>query len=401
MHAAIDLLKNYQVKAILAGSQQSSREIEFIAEIGTKTQVPILSFTPMPGPAKYVGLVSDDIVESSSSGSYFIRMAQTDTSQIQAIASIARHFNWTQLVPIYDDHAGSSDGILLFLTYLSDELTKVGADVPYRCKISSSATDDHILMHLYKLMTMQTRVFLVHMRPSRASRLFLLAKRAGMMSKGYAWIITANLLEKDINNYYDSMQGVIGVKPYISNTDQQLGRFFKRWKDKFLRENPDDLRHVHDQQQLSAVGLWAYDSVSLLAKSIEQISSSSSGIGGGINSKFKQHQISTTNNLTDIQMIGVFESGPQLLKSIQNTRFKGISGEINLKNGELPISSFQVINLVGNEFRQIGIWTPPAPVDDDDDKSSSGVLRLEKQVIWPGKSIEIPRGWEIPVSGKS
>ncbi|KAH9654078.1 glutamate receptor [Citrus sinensis] len=66
-----------------------------------------------------------------------------------------------------------------------------------------------------KLMTMQTRVFVVYMNTALVSRLFALADQNGMMSKGYAWIITAglsnslNVLDSDV---VDSMDGVLGVR---------------------------------------------------------------------------------------------------------------------------------------------------------------------------------------------
>jgi hypothetical protein len=44
-------------------------------------------------------------------------------------------------------------------------------DVPYRSVIDQSATSEQITKELYKLMTMQTRVFVVHMPPSMASPL--------------------------------------------------------------------------------------------------------------------------------------------------------------------------------------------------------------------------------------
>lgn len=81
-------------------------------------------------------------------------------------------------------------------SYLADSWLGVGSQVRYRCIIFLSATYDHILKELYKLMTTQTRVFVVHMSPSLASRLFLKAKEVGMMNKGYAWIITDGLTSR-------------------------------------------------------------------------------------------------------------------------------------------------------------------------------------------------------------
>ncbi|PUZ61851.1 hypothetical protein GQ55_4G310900 [Panicum hallii var. hallii] len=65
-------------------------------------------------------------------------------------------------------------------------------------------------------MTMQTRVFIVHMLPARASRLFARASVAGMMTEGYVWIVTDNVgISLDVlpQHTIETMQGVVkGVR---------------------------------------------------------------------------------------------------------------------------------------------------------------------------------------------
>ncbi|OWM81901.1 hypothetical protein CDL15_Pgr007940 [Punica granatum] len=369
--AAIELLKNKKVKAIL-GPQKSS-QADFISEIGNKTQVPIISFTAT------LPLVSH--IETP----YFIRVARSDTYQLQAITSIVKSFHWHQVVPIYDA-TNYGSGVI---TYLSDALQKVGVTVPHGCGISPSATDDQILKELYKLMTMQTRVFVVHMLPSLASRVFLKANEAGMMSKGYAWIVTdgiTSLLETMDNPVIDSMQGVIGLKPYIENSTE-LVQFTERWKQKFSQQNPNI-----DRIQLSAFGLWAYDTIYALARAVESVNNIA-------DSRFTQSV--AENNLTDLASIGIFQSGPKLLWSMLNTEFKGLSGEFRLINGQLPVSSFQIVNSVGNTSKEIGFWTENGGItkqlNPDTRTSDNSGLRT---VIWSGGSVEIPKGWEIPTNGR-
>lgn len=311
-------------------------------------------------------------------------MAQPDTYQLHAIASFVKFFSWHQIVPIYElTNYGSG-----VITYLSDALEKVGTRVPYRCGISPSATDDQILKELYKLKTMQTRVFVVHMLPSLVSRLFLKANEAGMMVKGYVWIITdgiTGILETMDSIVIDSMQGVIGFKPYFGNSTG-LGQFTERWKQKFSQENPKINRI-----QLSAFGLWAYDSVYALAQAMESVN-------GIVDSEFTKSI--SESNLTDLASIGIFQSGPQLLQSILDTNFIGLSGQFHLKKGQLPVSSFQIVNVVGNKMKETGYWTRNGGITkqlnpDTQNTDESGL----REVTWPGGSIEIPKGWEIPTNG--
>ncbi|KAK4395000.1 Glutamate receptor 2.1 [Sesamum angolense] len=70
---------------------------------------------------------------------------------------------------------------------------------------------------------MPTRVFVVHMLPSLASRFFKMAKAAEMMSRGYAWIVAdalTSLLDSVDSETIEAMQGVIGVKGYIPRSNE-------------------------------------------------------------------------------------------------------------------------------------------------------------------------------------
>ncbi|KAK2631556.1 hypothetical protein EUGRSUZ_L02750 [Eucalyptus grandis] len=369
--AAIELLNNYQVKAIL-GPQQS-RQADFIADIGNTTQVPIISFT------------ATSPLLSHLETPYFIRTAQVDTSQLKAIAAIVNAVKWSEVVPIYERSPYGS-GIL---SYLADAMQGIGTRIPYRCGISPSATDDQILKELYNLMTMQTRVFIVHMLPNLANRLFLKAKEAGMMSKGYAWIVTdgiASLLSSMDSNVINSMQGVIGVKTYLPQT-KELDQFSKRWEQRFHDEYPG-IDHV----QLNAYGLAAYDSVSALAMAVEKADIA--------NSQFIKPAIQ--DHMADLETIGVSEAGPKLLRSILNAKFTGLSGKVYFKSGQIPISVFQIVNLVGNDIAPIGTWTENGITEQLPASNENSIREKNylKKIVWPGKSRIIPQGWVIPVNEK-
>ena len=62
-------------------------------------------------------------------------------------------------MPIYIDNEYGQGIIPLLIEALQD----VDAHVPYRSVIPPLASDDQIGEELYKLMTMQTTVFIVHM----------------------------------------------------------------------------------------------------------------------------------------------------------------------------------------------------------------------------------------------
>ncbi|RWR91518.1 glutamate receptor 2.7-like protein [Cinnamomum micranthum f. kanehirae] len=164
---ALDLLKNKEVKAIIGPS--TSAQAEFMVDLGDKAQVPVLSFS------------ATSPFLSSMRSPYFVRTAQNDSSQVKAIAAIVRAFGWREVVPICIDSI-YGNGVIPFLT---DAFHEIDVHVPYRSVIPTSASDEQIVGELYKLMTMQTRVFVVHMTASLGSRLFLKAKEVRMMTEGY------------------------------------------------------------------------------------------------------------------------------------------------------------------------------------------------------------------------
>ncbi|KAG0482172.1 hypothetical protein HPP92_010256 [Vanilla planifolia] len=309
--AAIDLLKNVKVKAIIG--PQRSPQASFIIELGEEAHVPIMSSS------------AKSPLLSSTQSTYFIRSADSDSTQAKVIASLVQAFNWRQVVPIYvNDEYGNG-----ILPYLINAFQAIDINVPYKSSISPLASIDEIQEKLYELKKMQTRVFIVHMTYDLGLRLFTVAKEEGMLSEGYVWITTYGLI--DIVDLMGSsatnvMQALAAEKVKMYN---------------FTFQVPD----------------------------IHNISS-------------------------EIDSIGISSSGIKLLRSIQNTEFDGMVGKFHLINGQLDSRDFEILNVVGNGNKRIGLWTPHVI---SGWKNLTG--RLDT-IIWPGGTKLVPKGWEWPVAGQ-
>ncbi|XP_055829388.1 glutamate receptor 2.9-like isoform X2 [Solanum dulcamara] len=373
--AAIYLLKDVQVQAIFG--PQMSTQTDFVIDLGNRVKVPIIS--PATSPLLTV-----------KENPFFIRGALPSSSQTKAIAAIVKNFDWKEVVVIYEDSPYGT-GIL---PHLTDALLEISTLVSYRSGISPSANDDQIHRELYKLKTMQTRVFIVHLQPSLASRLFLKAKEDGMMSDGYAWIITdvlTSLLDSvDPSVIESSMQGVLGIKPYVPRTNELIN-YTKRWRRRFRQVYPD-----MDIAELNVFGLWAYDGITALAKAVEKV-------GGTAIPKFKNTE--TRENLTDLDALGTSELGSLLRHSMQNTALKtALSGEFRLINGELHPSPYQIVNIVGRGQRSVGFWTEKDGISCKLKMNGKTEAKCNNKqlgdIFWAGESTIPPKGWEIPTSGK-
>ncbi|GFQ07698.1 glutamate receptor 2.7, partial [Phtheirospermum japonicum] len=302
--SAFLLLKDTEVDAIIG--PQSSAQANFVIGLGDTANVPIISFSA----------TSPSLHPQTP---FFVQTALHDAAQVDSIAAVVKYFGWSQVVLVYED-SDYGNGIL---PYLSNAFQEVNARVSYRCVIPVSANDDFILKELYNMKTMQTRVFVVHVSSSLASKLFPRVKEAEMLSEGYAWIVTSGLMDLFYSldsNVIESMQGVLGMKPLVPGSRKL--------------------------KSTTLYGLWAYDTFWALATAAEKIG-------------FKEPSLLENTNSTNMFITKVSQTGPKLLRAMRETTFRGLGGNFRLvNNGQLEPSSFQILNVVGKKTREVGIWTP-------------------------------------------
>ncbi|XP_047952410.1 glutamate receptor 2.3-like, partial [Salvia hispanica] len=315
-YAAIDLLKNTQVMAIFG--PQNSNQADVVINIGDRVKVPIIS------PAMSPSISPQD-------SPYFIRSAWPSFSQSKAIAAIVEKYNWSKVVFVYED-SGFGRGLVPFL---DEDMLESNAHVSYQTAISPTATGDQIGRELDKLMKMQTRVFVVDMLPDLASRFFKLAKEAGMMEKGYAWIVSdplASLPDLMDSKTVEAMQGVLGVKALVRESEE-VTNFTKRYNKRFRDDNPK----MEVVVKPNIFGLWAYDSMTSIADAIER---------GDVTSPRFNRSVDG-GNTTDLEAIGTSNAGSLLIGLMKNYALKGLSGDFNISNGQLQPSAFEVVNVHG------------------------------------------------------
>lgn len=320
---------------------QKSTQVNCVMDLAERAHVPIISFSA----------TSPSLIHRTP---YFVQTAQSDANQVQAIASIVEEFMWTEVMIIYED-TEFGNGII---SHLSNTLQDVHARVPYSSALPRSATDDVMTHELQKMMSMQTRVIVVHVSQFLATRLFLKAREVGMMSEGYVWIVTSGLtyvFSSFSSDVAEAMEGVLGVRPLIPKSS--------RWKE------------IH--QDTSIFGVWAYDTLWALGMAAERAGNSRSSRG----------ENEGNANLTALFSPGVSGTGPELLKVLSGTRFTGLAGEFNLVKGQLVQTAYEVVNVVGTIERPVGKWTPTGLTS----MTSKGKFR---SIIWPGDSTKAPRGWD-------
>ncbi|KAK1581416.1 hypothetical protein Q3G72_005846 [Acer saccharum] len=342
--AALDLINSQQVQAILG--PQTWEETSLVADIAIRNQTPILSF-------------ADTIPKWAAERFPFLLQASPNQyAQMKAIAAIVQSWEWHQVTVIHEDIDASATGII---PHLFEALREVGAEIsqvlglpPF---ISSTLTQE-----LDKLKRSQCRVFIVHLSLPLAEHFFKQAKNMSMMEEDYVWIATDSFtsLAHSItaSSISSSMEGIVGVKSYISEKEQKFQDFYRRFRKQFGSEYPEE-----DNHEPGALAVQAYDAVWSVALAI---------------SENKQR------NQT-------------LLQGISLSNFDGLTGKIQFNNKNGTPAVYQIINLTGRSYRELGFWTDglgfSKTIDDSANYNSS-------MKYWPGAPWSAPRGWAVPTDTK-
>ncbi|MFQ6619517.1 hypothetical protein Gotur_000790 [Gossypium turneri] len=180
LSSAFNLRENNKVKVILS-TQKSTLSL---SEFGNYTKIPVI---PISAP-------------------YLIQVPPHDHAEVKGIIAFAELHKWEKVILIYEDHNDN---------HWSDFFEEKKFQVTYKSSVAASSKDEHIIEELHRLKAMETSIFVVHVEPVLASRIFVHAKRLGMASQGYAWIVTSKSMNH-LHNLKDrsSMQGFIGFRSY-------------------------------------------------------------------------------------------------------------------------------------------------------------------------------------------
>ncbi|KAL9169344.1 hypothetical protein ABFS82_04G073500 [Erythranthe guttata] len=365
---ALDLLENVEVQAMII--PKISNEELFLARLGDRVNVPLLSFSSISSPNEHP---------------YFVQVAEDENTQFHGIAAFLKSLRWKSFVFLYEDNADARQA----QTYIHDILQENHLNVAYQTAISLQATDNQIINDLHKLMEMKASIILMHLSPSLALKVFLNAKILGMMSKGFAWIVTSktmNLLDWEDSSVYESMEGAIGFRYYIppsSNTRNLTLRLRREFQH---NESNMEIR------ELNVFGLWAYDAASVLAEAVERVGielSQNSSAGAG------PKQLS-------FAALKVSSSGSEILSKIVSSTFTGLLGKFQLSYGKSVLEIYEVLNVIGNGERRVGFWTSAHGLTEKINPSLNSASGILETIIWPGFSSTAPKKrWLLQKSGKS
>ena len=230
-----------------------------------------------------------------------------------------------------------------------------------------------------------------------------LAKYIGVMESGFVWIATnwlSTILDTDsplASDVMDDFQGVITLRMYAP--DSKLRRkFVSKWN------NLTEGKSANVSFGLNTYGLYAYDTVWLLAHAIDAFFNQ----GGVISFSNDSRLTELCGGSLRLDALNIFNGGNLLLKSILQVNMSGVTGPIEFTPGKDFINpAFEVINIIGTGFRRVGYWTNysglsvlPPEVLYTKPPNRSSTNQILYSVIWPGQTTQLPRGWAFSKNGR-
>ncbi|TYJ47558.1 hypothetical protein E1A91_A02G198400v1 [Gossypium mustelinum] len=362
---------------------QSSVTAHVISHIANVLRVPLLSFS------------STDPTLSPIQFPFFVRTAQNDLYQMSAIAEIIDHYEWREVIAIYEDDDHGRNGIAA----LGDKLAERRCRISYKARLSPEPTRDEITDVLVKVALRESRILVVHVPGSWGLKVFSVAQYLGMLGTGYVWIATnwlSTVLETNSplsQDAMDDIQGVVTLRMYTPDS-QLKRRFVSRWSN-LTRGKPIGL---------NTYSLYAYDTVWLLAHAINEFFNQ----GGNISFLNNSRASELSEGNLHLDALSVFQGGNLLLDNILNVNMKGVTGDFRFTSDRNLIHpAFEIINVIGTGYRRVGYWSNHSGLSTalpetlwEKPPNRSSTSQMLHGVVWPGQTTQKPRGWVFPNSGR-
>ncbi|KAJ0963875.1 hypothetical protein J5N97_028997 [Dioscorea zingiberensis] len=381
---ALEFMENNIVAIV---GPQCSFLAHLIAPISNELQVPLLSYG------------ATDPTISSLQYPYFVRTTLSDSFQMQSIAEFIDYFQWRQVIAVFLDDEYGRNGV----SALGDKLEERRCKITFKGALPLDPSRNDITDLLIKVGMQESRIIVLHANPTVGVNIFSVAKYLGMTRSGYVWIATdwlVALLDSKgplDQQTMDTIQGVVSLRMHTRDSAKKaaLASQWSRLVSKYSGENV----HLH------SYGFYAYDSVWILARALDEFLNDGGFISFSNDSKLLASEEGGQLNL---QAISVFDGGKLLLDKIRRVRMEGVTGLVQFdEDGNLIHPAYDIVNVVGSGLKMIGYWSnysglsivSPETLYSKPPNKSSENQKLYN-VIWPGDTMVKPKGWVFAGNGK-
>lgn len=378
MIGALKLMGKHIVAVV---GPQCSIIANIISHIAKELKVPLLSFA------------ATDPTFSSLQYPYFIRTTLSDVFQMQAVSDFVHHYKWRQVIAIFMDDEYGRNGVIA----LADKLEERQCKISFKAALPLDANQTDIASLLVGVGQMETRVIVLHANQITGVTILTVAQSLGMMQKGYVWIATDWLASKLdsrgplASQVMQAIQGVVFLRQHIEESAKKT-QFVSRWSKLVKKQTKEKL-------QLNSYGLYAYDSVWVLARALDEYLNDGGNISFSSDPNL-QASDGRSGHL-NLKAMAIFNGGEILLEKIKNISTNGVTGLIQFdQDGNRIHPAYDIVNVIDSELKIVGYWSnylglsvnPPEKLYSKPSNYSSTSQQLG-DVVWPGRYKMNPRGW--------
>ncbi|XP_024036251.1 glutamate receptor 3.6 isoform X2 [Citrus clementina] len=350
--------------------------------------------------SRFLGMVeATDPSLSSLQYPFFVRTTQSDLYQMAAIADIVDYFGWRNVIALYVDDDHGRNGIAA----LGDKLAEKRCWLSHKVPLSPKGSRNQIIDTLLTVSSMMSRILVLHTYDIWGLEVLNAAKHLRMMESGYVWIVTdwlSSILDTDSQLHsekMDDIQGVLTLRMYTQSSEEKR-KFVTRWSN-LTRRNT-----LNGPIGLNSFGLYAYDTLWLLAHAIGAFFDQGGNISFSEDSKLSE----LSRGDMRFSSMSIFNGGKMLLDNILQVNMTGVTGPIKFTSDrDLINPAYEVINIIGTGSRRIGYWSnysglsvvPPEALYKEPSNRSASSQHLYS-AVWPGQTTQKPRGWVFPNNGR-
>ncbi|XP_023770463.1 glutamate receptor 3.7 isoform X1 [Lactuca sativa] len=335
---------------------QSSAVAHMISQIANGVQVPIISYA------------ATDPTLSSLQFPYFFRTTQSDSYQMAAMANLIDFYGWKEVIAIYIDDEYGRNGVFS----LDDEVEKRKSKISYKLALPTNYNLKDISDVLNYSIPLGPRVYIIHIHPDPALKIFEVANKLNMMTTDYVWLTTDWLCT---------------TLPSITPTNQPSLKIIEGVVG-ICQHTPQTSRKKNFESNV--YGSYAYDTVWAVANTIDTFLNQETNMSFSFfDSKFGK--------------LKIFDNGKDFVKILSETNFNGLTGQIQFNTDRnLVPRGYEIVNFVKLAIQNVGYWSnhsglsivPPESLKVDKSK----LPRLNEKlgvITWPGGNTDRPRGWVI------
>ncbi|KAM0945226.1 putative periplasmic binding protein-like I [Dioscorea sansibarensis] len=366
---------------------QRSLLAHIISHIANELHVPLLSYG------------ATDPTLSILQFPYFVRTTQSDAFQMQSIAEFIDYYQWRQVIAIFIDDENGRNAI----SALGDKLAQRRCMITFKAALLPGPTRDNITDLLIKVGLQESRVIILQANPTDGITIFSVANYLQMTGSGYVWIATdwlVALLDSRgplDQQTMDNLQGVVSLRMHTADSARKAA-FASRWSKLVSKYSGANVR-------LNSYGFYAYDSVWILARALDEFFNDGGLISFSNDSNFSKEDDVVNLNL---QALSVFDGGKLLIDKIRRISMEGLTGLVQFdQDGNLIHPAFDILNVVGSGLKMIGYWSNYSGLSVISPEklyalppNRSSVNQKLKNVIWPGDTVTTPRGWVFANNGE-